>query len=163
MWDTRRGRSPLERLDEFCAHDDAALRGGRDLPPQVLNDDQVGRVVARLDAPGTLTRVTAGAVGAERLVGMEKPEVHVDTTAQSGDGAYRPGDGPEGPCRLTHGESQEKRPARKPGGCSRRGGDRAGPLGGPAEEGQAADQPRQTTVWSALAPRCATHGVAPGA
>jgi Domain of unknown function (DUF4277) len=50
MLDTLSGRSPLYCLAEFFTHDDTALLLGRDLPPQVFNDDNVGRVLDRLYA-----------------------------------------------------------------------------------------------------------------
>jgi transposase len=48
VWDTLSGRRPLYRVHECFTHSDTALLWGRDLPPQVLNDDHVGRVLDRL-------------------------------------------------------------------------------------------------------------------
>jgi hypothetical protein len=160
---TLRGRRPLARVDAFCTHDDPARRVGRDRPPQVLNADPVGRGLERLSATGTMPMVTAGAGRAARLCGVAQPDGHVATTATRGEGDARPSAGPAVPCRITPGESQATRPDRTPGVCSRRGGERAGPIGGTAEEGSAADPPRKPPVWSASAPRLAPHGVAPGA
>ena len=46
--DTLSGRSPLSRLEEFCAHHDTELLLGKALPPQAFTDDTVGRVLDRL-------------------------------------------------------------------------------------------------------------------
>ena len=70
--DTRSGRSPRSRLAEVLAHQDMQLRLGRALPPQVFNDDHVGRVLDRVDATGTLKIVTACAVRADTLCGFDK-------------------------------------------------------------------------------------------
>ncbi len=163
VWESRSGRRPLDRLEEFFAPDDTARLWGRALPPPVLNADQVGRVLARLDATGTLQICTACAGRAAMLVGCDKPYGHVDTTAQRVSGDDRPGDGPEGPCSIPPGSSQETRPDLTPCVVSLRCVERAVPRGGQPAEGTAADQPRKTTVGSEIAPRVAHHGVAPGA
>ena len=62
--DTRSGRSPLSRLEEFFARQDTALLLGKALPPHAFNDDTVGRVLDRLDDLGTMKLFTACAVRA---------------------------------------------------------------------------------------------------
>jgi Domain of unknown function (DUF4277) len=103
VWDTLSGRSPLSRLEEFFTHDDTVLRLGRDLPPQVFNDDHVGRVLDRLEATGTMKICTACAVRADMLCGFDQPYVHCDTTSKSVYGDYLPGEGQEVPFSITHG------------------------------------------------------------
>src|SRR5436853_7199471 len=68
--DTLRGRSPLYRLEEFFAHQDTALLLGKALPPQALNDDQVGRVLDHLYECGTMKLFTACAVRAAARFGL---------------------------------------------------------------------------------------------
>lgn len=48
MLDTLRGRSPLYRLEEYFTHQDTALLLGKAVPPEVLQDNTVGRVLERL-------------------------------------------------------------------------------------------------------------------
>jgi hypothetical protein len=62
--ETRSGRSPLDRLEEFCAHQDTAVLWGTALPPQALSADTVGRALDRLDDLGTRKMFTACAVRA---------------------------------------------------------------------------------------------------
>jgi hypothetical protein len=44
LLDPLRGRRPVSRVDEFCAHPDTALLLGQTIAPDVLQDDTVGRV-----------------------------------------------------------------------------------------------------------------------
>jgi hypothetical protein len=69
--DTRSGRSPLDRLEEFCAHQDTALRLGKPLPPHAVNDAPVGRVLDRLYDMSTMKICTACAVRAAARFGVE--------------------------------------------------------------------------------------------
>jgi Domain of unknown function (DUF4277) len=94
--DTRSGRSPLYRLEEFFAHQDMALLLGRALPPQVFNDDNVGRVLDRVYATGTLKIFTACAVRADMMCGFDKRYVHFDTTSKSVYGDYLSDEGQGG-------------------------------------------------------------------
>jgi hypothetical protein len=66
---TLSGRSPLDRLEEFFAHQDTALLLGQFSPPHALNDDAVGRVLARLYDMGTMKLFTAWAVRAAARCG----------------------------------------------------------------------------------------------
>lgn len=79
--DTLSGRSPLYRLEEFFTHQDTALVLGKAVPPEVLQDDTVGRVLERLYDTGTMKGFTACAVRADRVFGFDKRYVHVDTTS----------------------------------------------------------------------------------
>jgi hypothetical protein len=67
--DTLSGRSPLDRLEEFFAHQDTALLLGKALPPQALSADTVGRALDRLDDMGTRKIFTACAVRAATQCG----------------------------------------------------------------------------------------------
>jgi hypothetical protein len=86
--DTLSGRSPLYRFEEFFAHQDIPLLLGKPLPPQALNDDNVGRVLDRLYAVGTMKLLTACALRAGQVWGFDKQYVHFDTTSRSVYGAY---------------------------------------------------------------------------
>jgi transposase len=161
--DTLSGRSPLYRLEEFFAHQDTELLLGRALPPQVFNDDNVGRVLDRLYATGTLKIFTACVVRADKLCGFDKQYVHFDTTSKSVYGDYLPGEGQEVPFTITHGYSKAKRPDLKQFVLSMLCVDRAVPIWGKPEDGHASDKTLNTTLLSEIAHILAHHGVGPGA
>jgi Domain of unknown function (DUF4277) len=87
--DTLSGRSPLYRLEEFFAQQDTELLLGKAVPPQALNDDTVGRVLARLYDFGTMRLFTACAVRAAMRFGLERRYVHFDPTSRSVWGDYQ--------------------------------------------------------------------------
>jgi transposase len=161
--DTLSGRSPLYRLEEFFAHQDLKLLLGRALPPQVFNDDNVGRVLDRVYATGTLKIFTACAVRADTMCGFDKRYVHFDTTSKSVYGDYLSDEGQEVPFTITHGYSKDKRPDLKPFVLSMLCVDRAVPIWGKPEDGNASDKTLNTTLLSEIAQILAHHGVGPGA
>src|SRR5262245_53469063 len=161
--DTLSGRSPLYRLEEFFAHQDMELLLGRALPPQVFNDDHVGRVLDRLYATGTLKIFTACAVRADTMCGFEKRYVHFDTTSKSVYGDYLPGEEQEVPFTITHGYSKDKRPDLKQFVLSMLCVDRAVPIWGKPEDGNASDKVLNATLLSEIAHLLAHYGVQPGA
>jgi transposase len=167
--DTLSGRSPLYRLEEFFAHQDTALLLGQAVVPEVFNDDTVGRVLERLYDVGTMKIFTACAVRADQVYGLDKRYVHFDTTSISVYGDYLP---PEGapdqqeeavPFTITYGYSKDKRPDLKQFVFSTLCVDRAVPLWGTPEDGNASDKTVNNTVLSDIATFLAKHGVAPGA
>jgi len=112
---------------------------------------------------------TACAVRADQVYGLDKRYVHFDTTSISVYGDYRPPEGqpdPQeqtGPFTITHGYSKDKRPDLKQFVFSTLCVDRAVPLWGKPEDGNASDKTVNNTVLSGIATFLATHGVAPGA
>jgi transposase len=164
--DTLSGRSPLYRLEEFFTHQDTALRLGTAIPPEAFQDDTVGRVLERLYATGTMKVFTACAVRADRVFGFDKRYVHFDTTSITVYGEYRPPEEAgesEVPFRITSGYSKDKRPDLKQFVLSTLCVDRAVPLWGKPEDGNASAKTVNNTVLSNIATFLATHGVAPGA
>lgn len=161
--DTLSGRSPLYRLEEFFAHQDMKLLLGRALPPQVFNDDNVGRVLDRVYATGTLKIFTACAVRVDMMCGFDKRYVHFDTTSKSVYGDYLSDEGQEVPFTITHGYSKDKRPDLKQFVLSMLCVDRAVPIWGKPEDGNASDKTLNTTLLSEIAQILAHHGVGPGA
>src|SRR5437870_5291533 len=167
--DTLSGRSPLYRLEEFFAHQDTALLLGQAIAPDVFNDDTVGRVLERLYNVGTMKIFTACAVRADQAHGLDKQYVHFDTTFISVYGAYLPPEGspdqqaPAVPFTITHGYSKDKRPDLKPFVFATLCVDRAVPLWGKPEDGNASDKTVNHTLLSNIATFLAKHGVAPGA
>jgi transposase len=164
--DTLSGRSPLYRLEEFFTHQDTALLLGKAVPPEAFQDDTVGRVLERLYATGTMKVFTACAVRADRVFGFDKRYVHFDTTSITVYGDYRPpeeAEEQEVPFRITYGYSKDKRPDLKQFVLSTLCVDRAVPLWGKPEDGNASDKTVNNTVLSNIATFLATHGVAPGA
>jgi len=167
--DTLSGRSPLYRLEEFFTHQDTALLLGKAVAPEVFNDDTVGRVLERLYDVGTRKIFTACAVRADQVYGLDKRYVHFDTTSISVYGDYLPPEGQPGqqeqavPFTITHGYSKDKRPDLKQFVFSTLCVDRAVPLWGKPEDGNASDKTVNNTVLSDIATFLAKHGVAPGA
>jgi transposase len=164
--DTLSGRSPLYRLEEFFPHQDTTRLLGKAVPPEAFQDDTVGRALERLYATGTMKLFTACAVRADRVFGFDTRYVHFDTTSITVYGDYRPpeeAEEQEVPFRITYGYSQDKRPDLKQFGFSTLCVDRAVPLWGKPEDGNASDKTVHNTVLSNIATFLATHGVAPGA
>src|SRR5262247_3190320 len=170
--DTLSGRSPLYRLEEFFAYQDTALLLGQAIPPDAFNDDTVGRVLERLYETGTMKVFTACAVRADQAMHFDKRYVHFDTTSVSVYGAYLPPEPPPQqaesqaqtvPFTITYGYSKDKRPDLKQFVFSTLCVDRAVPLWGKPEDGNASDKTINNTLLSTIATFLGQHGVAPGA
>src|SRR5215467_11778480 len=161
--DTLSGHSPLYRLEEFFAQQDTALLLGKAIPPQALNDDTVGRVLDRLYDFGTMRLFTACAVRAATRFGLERRYVHFDTTSRSVWGDYQFAETQDLPFQVTYGYSKDKRPDLKQFVLSTLCVDRAVPIWGKPEDGNASDKSLNTTLLSEIAQLLADHGVRPGA
>jgi transposase len=161
--DTLSGRSPLYRLEEFFAHQDTELLLGKALPAQAFTDDTVGRVLDRLYDFGTMRLFTACAVRAVMRFGLERRYVHFDTTSRSVWGDYQFAETQALPFQVTYGYSKDKRPDLKQFVLSTLCIDRAVPIWGKAEDGNASDKALNTTLLSEIAQLLAHQGVAPGA
>jgi len=161
--DTLSGRSPLYRLEEFFAHQDTELLLGKALPPPAFTDDTVGRVLDRLYDFGTIRLFTACAVRASTRFGLERRYVHFDTTSRSVWGDYQFAEEQDLPFQITYGYSKDKRPDLKQFVLSTLCVDRAVPIWGKAEDGNASDKTLNTTLLSEIAQLLACHGVTPGA
>src|ERR687887_340549 len=161
--DTLSGRSPLYRLEEFFAQQDIELLLGKAVSPQALNDDTVGRVLDRLYDVGTMRLFTACAVRAAMRFGLERRYVHFDTTSHSVWGDYQFAETQDLPFQVTYGYSKDKRPDLKQFVLSTLCVDRAVPIWGKPEDGNASDKSLNTTLLSEIAQLLACHGVAPGA
>jgi transposase len=164
--DTLSGRSPLYRLEEFFAHQDTALLLGKAIAPGTFDDDTVGRVLDRLYDTGTMQVFTACAVRADQVFGFDKRYVHFDTTSMTVYGEYvLPEETEERqvPFTITHGYSKDKRPDLKQFVFATLCVDRAVPLWGKPEDGNASDKTVNHTLLSNIATFLAKHGVAPGA
>ncbi len=161
--DTLSGRSPLYRLEEFFAHQDTALLLGKALPADAFNDDQVGRVLDRLYDCGTLKIFTACAMRAAARFGLDQRYVHFDTTSCSVWGDYEFPESQEVPFNVTYGYSKAKRPDLKQFVRSLLCVDRAVPLWGKPEDGNASDKTLNTTLLSEIAQILGRQGVQPGA
>jgi transposase len=161
--DTLSGRSPLYRLEEFFAQQDTALLLGKAVPPQALNDDTAGRVLDRLYDFGTMRLFTACAVRAAMRFGLERRYVHFDTTSRSVWGDYQFAETQDLPFQVTYGYSKDKRPDLKQFVLSTLCVDRAVPIWGKPEDGNASDKTLNTTLLSEIAQLLAQYGVQPGA
>jgi len=163
VWDTRSGRSPVYRLEECFASQDTELLLGQALPAEALHDDQVGRVLDRLDDCGTMKLCTACAVRAAGRLGLHKRSVHFDTTSCRVWGDDEFPETQDVPFRVTYGSSTQKRPDLKQFVLSMLCVDRAVPLWGQPEDGHASDQTLNTTLLSETAQILGRQGVQPGA
>jgi transposase len=161
--DTLSGRSPLYRLEEFFAQQDTALLLGKAVPPHALNDDTAGRVLDRLYDFGTMRLFTACAVRAAMRFGLERRYVHFDTTSRSVWGEYQFAETQDLPFQVTYGYSKDKRPDLKQFVLSTLCVDRAVPIWGKPEDGNASDKTLNTTLLSEIAQLLAQYGVQPGA
>jgi transposase len=161
--DTLSGRSPLYRLEEFFAHQDTALLLGKALPPQAFTDDTVGRVLDRLYDFGTMRLFTDCAVRAVTRFDLERRYVHFDTTSRSVWGDYQFAETQDLPFQVTYGYSKDKRPDLKQFVLSTLCVDRAVPIWGKPEDGNASDKTLNTTLLSEIAQLLAQYGVQPGA
>ena len=164
--DTLSGRSPLYRLEEFFAQQDTALLLGKAVTPEVFDDDTVGRVLDRLYDTGTMKVFTACAVRADQVFHFDKRYVHFDTTSVTVYGDYLPPEASgeqQRPFRITYGYSKDKRPDLKQFVFATLCVDRAVPLWGHPEDGNASDKTVNNTLLSTIATFLAQHGVAPGA
>jgi len=164
--DTLSGRSPLYRLAEFFAHQDTALLLGKAIAPGAFDDDTVGRVLDRLYDTGTMKVFTACAVRADQVFRFDKRYVHFDTTSMTVYGDYVPPEEPKEqrvPLTITHGYSKDKRPDLKQFVFATLCVDRAVPIWGKPEDGNASDKTVNNTLLSSIATFLAQHGVTPGA
>ena len=87
------GREPVYALGEWAAPFDPALLGLADDEAGLLNDDRVGRTLARLfdaDRASMLTRLVLDAV---RVFGVDCSRLHNDSTSIKLTGAYPDADG----------------------------------------------------------------------
>jgi transposase len=161
--DTLSGRSPLYRLEEFFAHQDTELLLGKALPPQAFTDDTVGRVLDRLYDFGTMRLFTACAIRAAARFGLERRYVHFDTTSRSVWGEYQFAETQDLPFQVTYGYSKDKRPDLKQFVLSTLCVERAVPIWGKPEDGNASDKTLNTALLSEIAHLLAQYGVQPGA
>lgn len=161
--DTLSGRSPLYRLEEFFAQQDSELLLGQAIAPHAFNDDAVGRVLDRLYDMGTMKLFTACAVRAAARFGLERRYVHFDTTSRRVWGDYPFAEDQDLPFQVTYGYSKDKRPDLKQFILSTLCVDRAVPIWGKPEDGNASDKTLNTTLLSEIAQLLARYGVQPGA
>jgi transposase len=136
---------------------------GKALPPHACTDDSVGRVLDRLYDFGTMRLFTACAVRAATRFGLERRYVHLDTTSRSVWGDYQFAETQDLPLQVTYGYSKEKRPDLKQFVWSTLCVDRAVPIWGKCDDGNASDKALNTTLFSEIAHLLAQYGVQPGA
>jgi transposase len=107
-------RRPVYALEEWAGPYDPALLGLAPGEGELLNDDRVGRMLARLfdaDRASLLTRLVLGAV--DRF-GLDVSQLHNDSTSIKFAGAHAAANGrPRGgkpTAAVTHGHSKDHRP-----------------------------------------------------
>jgi transposase len=150
-------------LEAFFAQQDTELLLGQVVPAHAFNDDAVGRVLDRLYDIGTMKLFTACAVRAAARFGLERRYVHFDTTSRSVWGDYQFTEAYDLPFQVTYGYSKDKRPDLKQFVLSTLCVERAVPIWGKLEDGNASDKTLNTTLLSEMAQLLARYGVQPGA
>ena len=80
---TLSGRSPWSRLEECFAPHDTARLWGQAVAPEACDEDTVGRVFARLYDTGTMHVLTAWAVRADQVLGVDTRDGPCATTAMT--------------------------------------------------------------------------------
>jgi len=110
--DTLSGRSPLYRLEHSFAKMDLQLLLGVDIPASKFNDDAVGRSLDRIFDTGPGKVLTAVAIRAVKLFGLDTSNVHQDTTSITLYGDYDLYGDPERrhPFVITYGFNKDHRP-----------------------------------------------------
>ena len=106
---------------------------------------------------------TACAVRAATRFGLERRYVHFDTTSRSVWGDYQFAETQDLPFQVTYGYSKDKRPDLKQFVLSTLCVDRAVPIWGKPEDGNASDKTLNATLLSEIAQLLAQYGVQPGA
>lgn len=149
--ETLSGRSPLYRLEECFAQQDTAVLLGTALPPQALHDATVGRVLDRLYDFGTMRLCTACAVQAAMRFGVERRYGHFAPTSRSVWGESQDAETQALPLQVTDGDSTDKRPDLQQCILATLCVDRAVPLWGQLDDGNASEKTLHTTVLSELA------------
>ncbi|MBU0580033.1 MAG: IS1634 family transposase [Candidatus Margulisbacteria bacterium] len=108
--DSLSGRSPLYRLEEFFEDKDVELLLGKDLEPEVFNDDAVGRVLDKLYESGTQKIFSEISLRAQKAFNINSPYVRYDTTSKTVYGDYKFEEDEEQPFNITFGYSKDHRP-----------------------------------------------------
>ena len=147
--------APIVRIPQ-----DTALLLGQALAPDVFNDDTVGRVLDRIYDTGTMKVFTACAVRADQALHFDKRYVHFDTTSMTVYGDYALPEDQKVPFTITYGYSKDKRPDLKQFVFATLCVDRAVPIWGTPEDGNASDKTVNDTM-SNIATFLGKHGVAP--
>jgi transposase len=123
----------------------------------------VGRVLDRLYAFGTMRLFTDCAVRAVMRFDLERRSVHFDTTSRSVWGASQCAETQDLPFQVPYGSSKEKRPDLKQCVLSTLCVERAVPMWGKPEDGNASEKTLNATLLSEITQRFACYGVQPGA
>lgn len=110
--DTLSGRSPLYRLEEFCAEMDTELLLGEKVDAARFNDDAAGRVLERIYEVGTGLFLTAVSLNVHKIFALNTSHVHHDTTSVTLYGDYDVYGNPEHrhPFVITNGFNKDHRP-----------------------------------------------------
>src|SRR5262249_18078585 len=106
---------------------------------------------------------TACAVRAAMRCGFGRRSVHFDTTSRRVWGEYQFAETQDLPFQMTYGYSKDKRPDLKQCILFTLCVDRAVPIWGKPEDGNASDKTLNTTLLSEIAQLLAQYGVQPGA
>ena len=165
VMDTLSGRTPLYRLDEFFQDQDTELLLGKRINPAVFNDYNVGRILDKAYAIGTIRIFSAISKRSVDVFELNTRHASFDTTSFSVFGEYDLY--PEGTenriLKITHGHSKDHRPDLKQFLISMLCVDRNVPVFGKTEDGNGSDKTINNEILTSISKRMASHGLKPGA
>jgi len=149
------GRRPIYALGEWAAGFDAALLGLAPGEAELLNDDRVGRCLARLFDADRASLLTALVVGAVDRFGIDCSQLHNDSTSIKFTGAYAGADGHgrggKETAAITYGHSKDHRPDLKQlVWILTISADGAVPIAYRAADGNTTDDVTHTCTWDQL-------------
>ena len=163
--DTLSGRSPLYRLEQFLAGEDAELLLGEHVDAHDFNDTNLGRSLDAIFKAGPSKIVTELGIVATRDFGLDTSVPSYDTTSTSVWGDYAACQRelpPPGPV-ITHGHSKDNLPELKQFMTELLCVDRGVPIFGGTLDGNSSDKTSNNKMLSRIAAIMARHGLGPGA
>lgn len=163
--DTLSGRSPLYRLEKFMLEKDVELLLGKEIPPAVFNDTNLGRSLDALFTTGTSNILTELGIRATEAFALDTSVPSYDTTSTSVWGDYRVCEAeqpPPGPI-VTHGHSKDHLPALKQFMTELLCVERGVPIFGRTLDGNSSDKTTNNQMLTRISSIMAKHGLGPGA
>ncbi len=159
--DTLSGRTPLYRLDEFFASQDTELLLGKYVEPEKFSDYNVGRVLDKAFAVGSMRIFSEISRRAVAEFDIDGRHVSFDTTSMNvyGDYSNYSKDSSGEPYRITFGKSKDHRPDLKQFLVSMLCVDHNIPIFGKIEDGNGSDKNINNRILSEISKRMANQGL----
>ncbi len=159
--DTLSGRTPLYRLDEFFASQDTELLLGKCVDPEKFSDYNVGRVLDKAYAVGSMKIFSEISRRAVVEFDIDGRHVRFDTTSFNVYGNYSnySKDSSGEPFLITFGKSKDHRPDLKQFLISMLCVDHNIPIFGKVEDGNGSDKNINNRILSEISKRMANQGL----